>query len=76
MVCLPNYLIIHQHLYVLMSRNSFYTWNADACSIPSYSLTNMKVEPSSIISPIYFFPKVASVNSSKEVMLLVILYQK
>lgn len=34
MGCLPNYLIIHQHLYVLMSRNPFYMEYGEACLIP------------------------------------------
>lgn len=65
MVCLPNYLIIHQHLYVLMSRNPFYMECRKACFIPSYSLINMKMEASSIISSIYFFHKFTSVHFSK-----------
>lgn len=51
MVCLPNYLIIHQHFYVLMSRNLFYLECSVACFLSSLSLINVKMEASIASSP-------------------------
>lgn len=61
MVCLPNYLIIHQHVYVLMSRNPSGMECREACFSPSYSPVSMKIQASSIIFSIYLFISSVSV---------------